>query len=233
MDLKVGSTFSLEAKTCRVTETYTITWDDDSLSKEFKLKSNKGEIMFLEINTDKKGDTWYSLWTPLKSRDFLFKQKGETIDVGAQRFPKTIDYQGNKFTYTGHHKGICKYGPGSPYNTEKVDSIDYAKASDDEFLSIEVWDDEVEASVGKEIDSSLIRNIHSPSASELAIIKLSSFINKNMGLLVFGSFFALLLTVKNCGYRDGNFYVKGSENDTLVDKSNNRYRSRNTFGYGK
>ena len=113
MDLKRGYTFIFQNSTWKVTESHTITWDQDAKSKVFKIKSHRGIVRFLEFYIVTDEEPVYSIWTKEFDKDFIRKAQDSNtnyIKIGNAKFPKTIHLKGVEYTYANKYSGNCRYG---------------------------------------------------------------------------------------------------------------------------
>lgn len=228
--LKLGYLFRYNNQTWKITEVYKIKWNDGTKSTEFKIKSSKNIVRYLEIETAKNKSKVYSIWTKETNKDFLFSDKPlkDYVTLGSARFPKEINYNGEMYFHDETCTGTCTYD----YETEQVDSLDYTNKNDTKFFSIELWDDEIEVSTGIPIKESDISNIQegNPELSNSFSFK---FISKYISWILIGGFVFISFLMKNCSrsttWSNDNQYKNDS---TKVHRSNNYYRGR-SGGFGK
>ncbi len=232
--LKNGFTFNFRNKTWKVTETYTIKWDDGTKSSEFKVKSNTGDINFLEIEKEQNGKTHYSFWQKERGNKIAIStpknESVEQISVARLKFPSKILFDGIQYNFQKRYDGRFSDG----YETETVNSLDYVNNDESKLLSIEVWEDETEFSTGFWLNEKEITNVKEGKASVD-----SSFLVKNIKkylfFFLFGGFFLLSLLLNKCSnsLSSANDDSSYNSDSTQVHRSNNAYRSRNSRGYGK
>ncbi len=233
-DLKKGYTFFFRNSTWKVTESYKIKWDDGTKSKEFKVKSDRGLIRYLEIEYAKKSKKTYSFWTKQSDKSFLYESQElvkDYVSIGNAKFPKNITYKGDNYVFDERNDGVCTYDYSE---TEKVNSLDYTNEDDTKFLAIEFWDDEIEVSTGESIRSSDIKRIEKAGLS-LLNNPVIDFIGKYIRFIIFGFFFLFMAIANTCSKKDSwNDDSKYSNDSTKVKRYNNGYyRSRNSSGFGK
>lgn len=237
--LKSGYRFRYRNQFWKVRETYIISWDDQTKTYEYKVKSEGGEIGYLEIEVDANGENpIYSFWKDETNKDFLFEKYPEedVIYIEKASFPKKINFEGELFEFDERNDGICDYG----YETEKVNCLSYTNANDTKFLALEFWDDEIELSTGIPISE------HDISAIEEGKLEFSGgpflyWIGRNIVGIVIGFFLIVMFSIQRCTTSSTtNSQNNYSQNDSTKTKSNrvNRsssgyYRSRNSRGSGK
>lgn len=231
INLKRGYLFRYNNQTWKVTEVYKVKWRDGTKSDEYKVKSERNVIHYLEIETDKKGSKTYSFWEKQSNKDFLFSDKplADYVTLGKAKFPKQINYNGVLYYYDETNTGSCVYN----FETEQVDSIDYTNEDDTKLLSIELWDDEIEVSTGFPIKESDISNIQE-SKNSFIDSPVISFISKNIAIVLVFGFIVLSSLLNRCSSKnEWNGDSRYTNDSTQVKKSNNYYRSRNSRGSGK
>ncbi len=230
--LKKGYTFFYDNKSWKVTEVYKTRWNDGTKSEEFKIKTNLGIIRYLEIEIDGE-DIDYSIWEKITNkRQFLSKFKkleDDYVSVGNAKFPKVISYKGVDYKFVGQSNGVCSYD----FETERVDSIDYANKNNTRFFSIEVWDDEVEISTGIPIQESDIKQIEKGKYNILNS-SVINFIGNYIGLVLVIVFVLTTALLQKCSNNNSwNDDSRYSNDSTKVHRSNNYYRGRSSGGFGK
>jgi len=232
IELKKGYTFFYQNTLWKVTEVYTIRWKDGSKSYEYKVKSDKGIIRYLEIETDLKNVSAYSFWEKIHNKNQFLSEfrnlEDNFVTIGKTKFPKEIEYKGVKYEFDERNDGMCFYD----YEEEEVNSIDYTNHNDTKFFSIEVWDDEVEFSIGIPIKQHDISRIEKGKGG-LFSSSILNVIGKNISYVVIGVFAVLSLVLNRCSTRTLSGDSDQYRDSTKVHRSNNSYRSRNTTGFGK
>lgn len=224
--LKRGYTFCYDKTIWKVTQVYTIKWKDATSSIEYRIKSDKGQIAFLEIETDEKTNRkTYLFWEKEYDVD-CEKGTTDTIKVDELEFDKEINHKSIAYTFNKKIKGKFRYN----HTTEKVISLDYENEDNTKFLSIEVWEDEYEFSTGIIIESTDITQIEEPS-SYFATIDSSSIISGLKQRIVPITFMMLffLFFITRCS----NSNEDGDNENSINRSSTNIIRSRNYGGYGK
>ncbi len=242
MELKRGDTFTFRNSTWKVTESCEIKWNDGTVSKEFKVKSNAGLIRFLEIESDLQGKKTYSYWKKEYNTEFLVKgqdAKSDSIHENGLKFAKNFTYKGIRYDFDQRSSGMCQYDFFSGYQKEIVVSLDYSNNGNSKLLSIELWDDDVEGYddaevyLGEVIIESDIKNIEKKkwAISGSSILDLAY----NYSTAIFIAFVVIFISFSRCNRKNswGSGESSTQEDSTKVKRSNNSYRGRNTYGYGK
>lgn len=235
-DIRKNSTFRYKNQLWKVTEVYNYSWDDGSKSTEFKIKSQIGSVLYLEIEQNDDDKTVCRMWTDIPYKDLSLKGRkqespSERISFNGKSFPKKINHNGKELFYFDQSSGSCSYG----FSRERVDSLTYATEDKIYYISLEIWEDEKELCSGVLIDESNISQIKEgkKSVSSLGFVQA---IGRNISLVVIGFFVFLFTMINTCSpsfssNSDDPYYRNDS---TRVNKSNrNYYRNRNSRGYGK
>ena len=229
--LKTGYTFSFENQTWKITESYFIKWNDGTESNEYKVKAENGITRFLEIEKDTSGNKSYSFWAKIYDKDFIYKSQNadaDFIQIGNAKFPKKVNLQGINYEFDERNDGICK----STFESEEVNSLDYANENGSKLLSIELWDDEIEVSLGRPIKEIAIKNIEKKSPLLDGPI-IFTWITKYIALIIVFCFFVINALLNSCNRKNSWNSDNSTYNDsTKVHRSNNYYRNR-SGGFGK
>lgn len=239
IEIKPGYTFHFENVIWKVTEAYTVDWQDNTKSFEYKVKSNTGAIAYLEISLDTNNTTAYSFWTRAVFKDFANACQQSTADhttMGKFSFPKNINLYGVDYGFVEITEGLYR----DSYETAKFYSWDYANSTADNLFSIEIWEDETEVSTGRIINEGDITQIEAGQSvgQSISSFPLVKQLGKYAFVIVLFIFAGTGILINQCsrsnttqnGYGENNV----QENDsTRVNRSNNIYRRRNSTGFGK
>lgn len=237
MELRKGHTFTYLGRSWKITESYKIEWNDNSISNEFKIKSDEGVIKYLEILTNGDNNTSLSFWSKEYDKDFIYKAQNtdnDYIAIGNARFPKKVNLKGINYNFITKHTGTCQYGFSNSYEKERVDSIDYKNENNSKLLSIELWDDEIEVSTGIPIKESELKNIEK-GIPPITVDLINNWFNKNLMTILILGIILISFLLNRCNQSNSwNSNDSISQNDsTKVHRSNNPYRGRTSYGFGK
>lgn len=234
LQLKEGYSFFLRNEKWKITEVYHTKWEDNTSTKEYKLKSFPGDIRYLEIETTETGENNYSFWKKIKDKDQFHstftRVSPSNIKVGNAEFPKKVTFKSITYYYNQHSQGISE----SLNSTEKLHSVDYCNEEGTHFFSLEIWEDEIEVSTGELVQESDISKIEE---GKLSFTESPRFKQRAplMGLGVLIAFLALNTSINSCNhnnqYNSDGTQVKDS---TRVGRSSSSFfRNRNSGGFGK
>ena len=236
-EFRKRDTFRFDNQTWKVTEIYNITWKDGTFSKEYKLKSNIGLIRYLEIEEDfhKKKKPEYSFWQEITDRKtFLSRAKynlNKKVAVGNAEFPKVLEHNGVTYTFNKRYDGVCEYDYD---DDEVINALDYSNRDDSKLLSIEIWDDETEISLGFPIEEQQITNIIRRKES-FTDSPFFEKLSRRTGEIIIAAFILLFIGISKCSHKTSwNSDSRNYNDSTKVHRSsNNYYRGRSSGGFGK
>jgi len=235
-ELNRGDKFKLRNRTWKVTEVYKTQWNDGTKSVEYKIKSAENSIKYLEIDFDENENTSFSLWVKQSNKDVISNNQEITNDfvtVYGTHYPKKMIFKGTTFKFEGKYEGVWSFN----YESEKVIALDYESLNKKQLLSIELWEDEMEISTGFQIKESDITQIEK-NESPINGSAFLSFVGNNIGGVLFGAFFLLMIFLGTCTQQNNNSRNNSnsaySSDTTKVERSNNNYyRGRSSRSRGK